>query len=244
MPNLLALGWLSLFSLFPLGCRTEPKAAAKHRPVASASGQTAPEPASSLARDVRVAGPCRDTILCDSFGRCTYQAQPGGKFTCLAQDDTDCENAQEACKEYGECSARNGHCVASSDAVCAASPACKLGGLCSAIGDWCQARDAKDCEVVAACRKKGACALKKIEQGSIGMYIVDDFDLYTKENLLAAPSAFRSISGSPQMWGDETPDARLHRRSALDPALFVFAVPQNHEKIQVCRDVKHDGAEP
>ena len=239
--GLAATSWLAL------GCREGQKSV---EPTSRPTPNTSPKPSPELARSgvnaVAEVDPCRDTMLCDSYGRCSYQAKGQGNFTCLARTDADCASSQQACKAYGQCTARDGRCVATSDADCAASSVCSGRGLCSAVDDWCQARDAKDCAVLQGCRLEGACTLKKVAQGGIGRYSVDLFEFYSKEQLLLPPAIEAEVAkGGRDFWrdGDDSKSLAEHdgstpkRRSGLDPRLLVLSSPPDYRDIQLCWDV-------
>jgi hypothetical protein len=239
--GLTAASWLAL------GCREGQKSVEPtSRAALSAFVKPPPKLAHSGVNAVPGVDPCRDTMLCDSFGRCSYQAKEQGKFTCLARTDADCAPSQQACKANGQCTARDGRCVATSDADCAASSGCSGKGMCSAIDDRCQARDAKDCAVRPDCRLEGACTLKKVRQGGIGMYSVDWFEFYSKEQLLLTPAIEAEVaSGARDFWrdGDDSRSLPEHDGGTpnaphgLDPRLLVLSYPPDYREIQLCWDV-------
>jgi hypothetical protein len=76
---------------------------------------------------------------------------------CVAKRDTDCREALWACKLDGQCTARDGECVAGSDADCEQSYRCRRDGWCTARDGKCVAGEDDDCRQSEVCEVFGFC---------------------------------------------------------------------------------------
>jgi hypothetical protein len=71
----------------------------------------------------------------------------------------DCGSSPE-CAEGGYCTARDGICLAASDADCADSRECRVKGACQARDGYCQALSADSCQGSQVCKRYGWCTSK------------------------------------------------------------------------------------
>lgn len=76
---------------------------------------------------------------------------------CAARKDADCRRAHWACRLEGRCAARDGRCVATSDADCRDSYRCERDGWCTAEDGRCVAGRDADCADSVACEVLGRC---------------------------------------------------------------------------------------
>ena len=78
---------------------------------------------------------------------------------CLGDALRRCEvcTADVACTDDGRCSARDGHCVAGSDADCKQGYVCTGKGGCTAKEGKCVVGGDADCKQSEACAKQGYC---------------------------------------------------------------------------------------
>ena len=63
----------------------------------------------------------------------------------------------EACARAGDCTNKDGKCVASSDADCQKSATCGWSGMCSLVGDVCAPTTAEHCRASKSCAQKATC---------------------------------------------------------------------------------------
>jgi hypothetical protein len=67
--------------------------------------------------------------------------------------------ADDDCREEGECTLRDGDCVADSDQDCRQSEACFEEGRCTVVDEECVATRFQDCQASQLCRDEGRCYL-------------------------------------------------------------------------------------
>ena len=74
---------------------------------------------------------------CDGLTSCNIDGQCSAKNgACMASSDEDCKKSV-ACREKGPCTAKNGVCVVGGDADCKQSVACTKEKFCVAKGNNC-----------------------------------------------------------------------------------------------------------
>ena len=71
----------------------------------------------------------------------------------------DCASSPE-CASAGYCTARDGICVAASDADCAEARECRVKGACQARDGYCQALSPDSCQGSQVCKRYGWCSAK------------------------------------------------------------------------------------
>lgn len=74
--------------------------------------------------------------------------------------EPDCR-AQSECAFWGRCTARQGACVAASDADCAASNVCKSMGDCAVVEAACAPTREEHCSASRFCQEQGVCAFDR-----------------------------------------------------------------------------------
>lgn len=88
---------------------------------------------------------------CTLGDECRVEGRCGAKEgVCVAATDADCAKAKR-CKASGACSAKDGKCVAGSDESCRASTACSARGACTLQDGGCGPGSQSDCEKSEAC---------------------------------------------------------------------------------------------
>lgn len=77
-------------------------------------------------RDPTPSPECAEKYGCFRFGDCVRVGD-----TCLAVANENCTDHSEACRVFGRCAVRDGHCVAVLASDCEASEQCQAHGLCA-----------------------------------------------------------------------------------------------------------------
>lgn len=75
------------------------------------------------------------------------------------EPEPDCTHTDE-CRVEGRCAAKEGLCVAATDADCAGAKRCKDAGACSAKNGKCVPGSDEACRAATACAARGACTLQ------------------------------------------------------------------------------------
>jgi hypothetical protein len=104
---------------------------------------------------------CRESVFCERWGACAEVDRESdydlGGFFCGPTKQEHCEASTWTCQQDGQCTLRDGECVAVSDDECEASSlACAIEGRCSARGGRCVA-SGDDCAEALICKAHKAC---------------------------------------------------------------------------------------
>jgi hypothetical protein len=90
---------------------------------------------------------CQESLGCKDHGACRLLDEKCKK-SCVEDPD---------CVLRGQCTEKDGHCVAGSDEDCRKTADCAMYGRCSAVDDFCAARTNEDCEGSYYCRAIATC---------------------------------------------------------------------------------------
>ena len=92
-------------------------------------------------------------------GACFNRAECADGLACVGEGMSRCEKCAELalCGSFGKCTAKDGACVAASDAECEQSYDCRQRGPCSAKNGACVVGGDEDCEQSVACAKEKYC---------------------------------------------------------------------------------------
>jgi hypothetical protein len=106
---------------------------------------------------------CKRSAFCERSGRCKAH---GGSCVIGAESNADCRKGHGAasrspCLLDGQCTAKDGVCVASSDADCQGSKACAEFAACTATDGQCKLLSEADCKRSEVCTKREMCIFKE-----------------------------------------------------------------------------------
>ena len=119
---------------------------------------------------------CQDRLDCEPVSVCKPQGnyvcdcqklkacQKEGRCVardgeCIATSDADCQKKSDrVCVTFGQCTARDGKCIATSDADCQKSKWCEMYNKCTLRDGEC-VLTAADCRRSARCKESGTCTL-------------------------------------------------------------------------------------
>ena len=93
---------------------------------------------------------------------CFNRSDCGEGFACVGEGLMRCEKCegQDQCKIDGQCTPKDGACVAANDQECAKSYGCKARGPCTAKDGKCVVGSDADCKQSEACAKEKFCVAK------------------------------------------------------------------------------------
>lgn len=147
-----------------IGCT--PASVARQSPVDSTSGAVAdacPSGVVDIGHAPRGDPQCMEIGLCQTFGRCHYDAP---NDDCTVSTAADCQRS-EFCRLFGDCDLIGAQCGASSASGCPAHVACKLSGKCTAVGPNCVPTESSHCAASLACREFGDCQFVEKSCGTV-----------------------------------------------------------------------------
>ena len=98
----------------------------------------------------------------DEGGACFSKSECAEGLACVGDALSRCEKCSDLtqCTGGGQCTAKDGACVATSTADCKKSASCKENGPCTAKGDVCVVGSDADCQQSVACAKEHFCVAK------------------------------------------------------------------------------------
>jgi hypothetical protein len=95
---------------------------------------------------------CTRSRACTEEGRCMFDPAAPPERACVANDDATCAHAR-FCALRGQCTARNGQCIAASIDGCRQSENCQKHGMCELRDERCVGKANED-----VCRRTDECA--------------------------------------------------------------------------------------
>ena len=104
---------------------------------------------------------CNDTPACHRDGRCVT-GRDARSCAWTGNTDLECQSAQgkkrvNPCQTTGQCTTKDGYCVATQNAQCAASALCKTYGKCAVNDGECIAKEDAHCKASIGCLESGRC---------------------------------------------------------------------------------------